>query len=156
MNVLLSIKPEFAEKILRGSKKYEFRKTTFSHPEAVETVYLYSSSPVQRVVGAFTMAEVSEGSPRQLWEQFGHQSGMDDRDRFMAYFEDTEEGYAIGIDQVLELDEAIDPRERIDDFVPPVSFHYLDDDSELNVLNGSGAASPGNSSPTKLEQYSSD
>ena len=29
MQVLLSIKPEFAESILAGSKKYEFRKVIF-------------------------------------------------------------------------------------------------------------------------------
>jgi len=151
MNVLLSIKPEFADKILDGSKRFEFRKTTFSQPEAVETVYLYSSSPVQQVVGAFTMTDILEGSPKQLWEKCGHSSGIDDRDRFMAYFEGTEEGYAIEIDQILKLEEAMNPRERVDDFVPPVSFYYLDDDSKLDLFDHSGdTVSPEDPVPTKL------
>ena len=31
MKVLLSIKPEFAEKIFNGTKKYEFRKSIFKN-----------------------------------------------------------------------------------------------------------------------------
>lgn len=33
MKVLLSIKPEFAERIFNGSKKYEFRKVIFKNPD---------------------------------------------------------------------------------------------------------------------------
>ena len=32
MKILLSIKPEFAEKIFSGSKKYEFRRRIFKAP----------------------------------------------------------------------------------------------------------------------------
>lgn len=157
MNVLLSIRPEFADKILNGSKRYEFRKTGFRAPDEIDVIHLYSASPVQRVVGAFTMGDISVGSPERLWEQFGHSSGIDDRDRFMKYFEGKEEGYAIEIDQVLELEEMINPHEQIDDFVPPVSFYYLDDDSELDLSNQfSRTISPDDPAPAKIKEYSSD
>jgi predicted transcriptional regulator len=42
MRVLLSIKPEFAFKILMV-KKYEFRKVVFKNPK-VKTVVVYASS----------------------------------------------------------------------------------------------------------------
>ena len=44
MNVLLSIKPEFAFKIFDGTKKYEFRKSIFKKP-GVKKVIVYASSP---------------------------------------------------------------------------------------------------------------
>jgi type I restriction enzyme S subunit len=155
MNVLLSIKPEFADKILNGSKRYEFRKTCFSEPEKVDTVYLYASSPVQRIVGGFTISDIAAGSPEQLWAQFGHSSGMNDPNRLIRYFEGKDKGYAIEIDQVFELEDDIDPREEVADFVPPVSFYYLDDDSELDVRSVETVA-PEDPVPTEIEQYYSD
>jgi len=39
MKILLSIKPEYAEKIFAGTKKYEFRRSIFKNPD-VKTVPL--------------------------------------------------------------------------------------------------------------------
>ena len=47
--ILLSIKPEYVERIFNGSKKYEFRK--YLPQEKVEKIVVYSTDPVQRVVG---------------------------------------------------------------------------------------------------------
>ena len=41
MKVLLSIKPEFVEKIIRGEKKYEYRKRIFK--KHVEKIWLETS-----------------------------------------------------------------------------------------------------------------
>ena len=36
--ILLSIKPEYAKKIIDGTKKYEFRKRLAKHPVTKETL----------------------------------------------------------------------------------------------------------------------
>ena len=46
MKVILSIKPEFVEKIINGEKKFEYRKK-FSKSEK----FLFISSPIKLVVG---------------------------------------------------------------------------------------------------------
>jgi len=125
MNVLLSIKPEFSNKILSGEKQYEFRKTKFSDPTRVDTVYMYASSPVQQVVGTFSVGEVEGASPKILWDEYGDVSGIDDRSRFMEYFSGTETGYAIEVEESKALHQAVDPRTFIEDFHPPVSFQYV-------------------------------
>jgi type I restriction enzyme S subunit len=155
MNVLLSIKPEFAEKILSGGKQYEFRKTLFSEPEEVDTIFLYASSPVQRVVGAFTIADVISDDPANLWQKYGHSSGIADRSRFMSYFDGSEEGYAIEVGHVHEFDKPINPSKVVDDFSPPVSFYYMQEDSELDMTPKLPKAMSGTDSPDLL-QYSSD
>ena len=38
MTVLLSIKPEFAEKIFNGTKKFEFRKSIFKNTDVKKVV----------------------------------------------------------------------------------------------------------------------
>ena len=57
MKVLLSIKPEFAEKIFNGTKKYEFRKSIFKNKD-VDTVVVYASSPWQYVIGEFHIDKI--------------------------------------------------------------------------------------------------
>jgi type I restriction enzyme S subunit len=126
VNVLLSIEPGFAKKILSGEKRYEFRKTTFRDPDVVEQVFLYASSPVQEIVGAFTLSSVIADSPEALWNRFRNESGIESYERFAEYFGDTDTGYAIEIDDVVRFDEPIDPWRHVDDFRPPVSFQYVD------------------------------
>jgi predicted transcriptional regulator len=70
MNVLLSIKPKYVEEILNGNKKYEFRKSIFKCKEKLEMIYIYSSSPVKKVVGAFVIESIIEDHPKVLWEKF--------------------------------------------------------------------------------------
>src|SRR6056297_2366742 len=122
MNALLSIKPEFADKILSGEKRYEFRKTRFSSPSEVDSVYLYASSPAQQLVGSFTFNEIIEGHPTELWREFGEESGIENQSRFMDYFSGRSTGYAIEIDEVTALESPIDPRQEVANFRPPVSF----------------------------------
>ena len=50
MKILLSIKPNYVEEIICGTKLYEFRKTLYRRRD-VKTIVVYSSSPVCRVVG---------------------------------------------------------------------------------------------------------
>lgn len=125
MNVLLSIKPEFARKIIRGEKEYEFRRTTFSDPSAVEQVIMYATAPVQRILGFFSFSEVVTGRPEDLWRRFKDASGIEDRHRFMEYFSGTATGFALKIDWVESLDDPLDPRDYVENFRPPISFNYV-------------------------------
>ena len=45
MKALLSIKPEFADMIFAGTKRYEFRRAIFKRND-LEGVLVYASSPV--------------------------------------------------------------------------------------------------------------
>lgn len=47
MKVLLSINPEYVEKIFSGIKKYEYRRSIFKN-EAVDTIVIYSTSPIKK------------------------------------------------------------------------------------------------------------
>jgi hypothetical protein len=56
-SVLLSVKPEFAAKILDGSKRWEFRRVLWQELDA-NYVYVYVSAPVKRVVARFVVSQV--------------------------------------------------------------------------------------------------
>ena len=50
MKVLMSIKPLYAEQILQGKKKYEYRRRIFKRSD-VSSLVIYESAPVSLVVG---------------------------------------------------------------------------------------------------------
>lgn len=95
MKVILSIKPEYAEKIFNGSKKFEFRRSIFREKK-VKTVIVYASSPVQQVIGEFEIDEIINCEIDALWGMTEHYSGIT-RDYFYQYFSEKETGYAIKI-----------------------------------------------------------
>lgn len=124
MKVLLSIKPEFAEKIFNGTKKYEFRRSIFKNKN-VKTVVVYASSPVQRVIGEFEIATILNHNLQELWNLTKDHSGIT-KNFFFDYFINKEKGYAIKIKEAKLYDKALSIK---DDFnaTPPQSFMYLEE-----------------------------
>ena len=74
MNVILSIKPEFVEKIFSGEKQYEYRKILFK--QKVDTVYIYASRPISKIVGEFKIDEILCDNPGNIWKETKRQSGV--------------------------------------------------------------------------------
>jgi predicted transcriptional regulator len=123
MNILLSIKPKYAESIISGRKKYEFRKVVFKK-NYIDNVYIYCSSPVKRIIGAFRVGDIIEDRPERLWDRLNEFSGLDEQE-FFDYFGNIEKGFAIEIKNVEKFENPVDPIEVIPDFVPPQSFYYV-------------------------------
>jgi len=124
MNALLSIKPKYVEAIVRGDKRYEFRRSIFRNKN-IAKVYIYSTAPVKKVVGAFGIGQIIEDHPKRLWRQLNRSSGLDDVE-FFSYFRDAERGFAIEIKSIEEFENPIDPWDLAPSFVPPQSFCYID------------------------------
>lgn len=122
MKVLLSIKPEFADKIFSGEKKFEFRRVIFKN-KAVSTVVVYVSSPVQKVVGEFEIGSIITDGISALWEQTKEHAGISG-EFFQAYFSDKREGHAIVIKKVTRYKKPLCLRKDFD-LLPPQSFMYL-------------------------------
>ena len=121
MNVLLSIKPQYVEKILNGTKKYEFRRSLFKKP--VRRIEIYSSSPVRKLVGFFVPGKIVEDSPANLWKHFQNDAGVTEKE-FFAYFHKKEIGYAIEIVEFETYPVPIDPFVEWPTFIPPQSYAY--------------------------------
>lgn len=129
MNVLLSIKPKYVDRILSGMKKYEFRKVIFREP--VHEVVIYSSCPVKKIIGKFRVGKIIEDTPENLWLQVKEDSGLN-TDEFFSYFQGKEKGFAIGIDEIVTFNEPIDPWVLNTKFTPPQSFQYIEESCYCN------------------------
>ncbi|MCB0381174.1 MAG: hypothetical protein KDD24_07950 [Flavobacteriales bacterium] len=125
MKVVLSIKPEFADKIFNGTKKFEFRKAIFKN-ENIKTVVVYSSSPVQKVIGEFQIGEIFNYDLKTLWDKTKEFSGITE-DYFYKYFENRDDGFAIQIKKMTKFKQ---PRCLKEDYnlTPPQSFAYWSND----------------------------
>ena len=124
MNVILSIKPEFVEKIFSGEKQYEYRKILFK--QKVDTVYIYASRPISKIVGEFKIDEILCDTPGNIWKETRCQSGVT-RKFFDKYYKGREKAVALKIKECKEYKEAINPDSLIPNFKVPQSFIYIED-----------------------------
>ena len=89
-NVLLSIKPEYAERIFSGEKRFEFRKKIWKNYNVLsvidtQKIYLYVSAPVKRIQGYFKYHHVTVANPRKLWKKHDFLAGITEKE-FQTYF----------------------------------------------------------------------
>lgn len=132
MEVLLSIKPEFANKIFNGDKKYEYRKVIFKNRD-VNKIVVYASAPTSKVIGEFEIEKIMNESPEVLWQKTKRYSGIS-RIYFEKYFKGRSVGYAIKVKKVKKYKT---PKSLQDEYGlrPPQSFIYLSKVKHTNKIN---------------------
>lgn len=123
MKVLLSVKPEFAEKILSGEKKYEFRKAMFKNSN-VKTVVIYATMPMGKVVGEFDFDSILSDKPSVIWAETSFFSGITKK-FFNEYFSGRNNAYAIKISKVRRYKTPKNLKEFVPSGQAPQSFCYL-------------------------------
>lgn len=125
MKVLLSIKPEYANKIFSGEKKFEYRKAIFLN-KSVKSIVVYSTMPVGKIIGEFTVDGVISDQPETVWNETKNHAGIN-KSFFNAYFDGRDKAYAIKISNPQLYKEPIDPKKNNSSFVPPQSFRYINE-----------------------------
>lgn len=119
--LLLSIKPEYVEKILQGEKKFEYRKRLAK--EDVSYIYVYSTAPSMKVVASVHIEGHLSDSPTALWEKTKAAAGIS-RAKFRDYFRGCKTAYAYKLGKV----EVFESPKNLSDFgvaVAPQSFVYI-------------------------------
>jgi predicted transcriptional regulator len=119
---LLPIQPRYANAIIRGEKRVEFRRRRFGREVAY--VVVYASSPICGIVGYFRVSQIAEGCPRDIWEDFKH-VGAIARDDFFRYYQGTERAFAIGIERVCVFGSPVSLNRLSNSLKAPQSYSYL-------------------------------
>ncbi|MDI6655519.1 MAG: hypothetical protein QME59_06505 [Candidatus Hydrothermarchaeota archaeon] len=131
-NVLLSVEPRYAEAILSGAKKYEFRRTIFKRKD-IDKVYLYSNSTTKKIVGSFKIEKILKGTPQEIWNTCYKYSGISRKD-FFKYFKGSRKAFGIKIKDVHRFYAPVDPYLIVDNFKPPQSFYYIGENIFSNEM----------------------
>lgn len=128
--LLISIKPEFAKKILSGEKTFEFRKKLPKEP--VDTMLIYASSPVQRIIGYAHVDGIHTLPLSQLWERTKRGAGIDNG-YFHEYFGWMREGSALALSSPVSLTRPV-RLEEIGVRKAPQSFMYIEKELFNNIF----------------------
>ena len=123
MKVLLSIKPEYAEKILSGEKKFEFRRVLPKN-KSVKKVVIYATLPVGKIVGEFEIEELISDNPPRLWANTAEFSGIT-ADFFDTYFDGKDIAHAIKVGKVKKYKREKDLIDILPSGIAPQSFCYI-------------------------------
>ncbi|WP_338946725.1 hypothetical protein KST17_01905 [Fusobacterium canifelinum] len=122
MKILLSINPEYVKKIFSGEKKYEYRRNIFKNKE-IESIIIYCTYPIKKIVGEFLIEKIIKDSPNKLWELSSTKTGIT-KEKFDSYFLGKEEGYAIKIGKVIEYSKMKELKDYNIEKAPQ-SFQYI-------------------------------
>ena len=126
--LLMSVKPEFAERIMWRKKTVEVRRK-FSTRWINHRINIYASAPVMSLMGEARIAGVVLNKPEAIWDRFQNQIGCS-REEFDAYAAGTDELYAIELDDVRPYRDRL-PLVQISRWVnesltPPQSYFTLE------------------------------
>ncbi|MDR3256767.1 MAG: hypothetical protein LBT18_03890 [Endomicrobium sp.] len=97
--ILLSIKPEYVEKIFDNTKRYEY--CCIPAKNNVDSIIIYCTYPVKKIVGGLKIKSVLMKPPITLWKMTRHNAGIS-KDRFYEYFNGKPIAYAYEIESVVK------------------------------------------------------
>lgn len=64
---LFSIRPQYANAVFSGVKKYELRRGFIDELSAGDVIFLYVSGNEQKIKGLFKAGSVFRGTPQEVW-----------------------------------------------------------------------------------------
>lgn len=128
--IILSIHPKYANAILEGDKKVEFRRNGV--PECISYMVLYATAPVQKIVGYCEISDCVVSTPKQLWQMYNMLGEITKKD-FFEYYKNYEAGKCYLINKFHKLEEPMNISEATKLERPPQSFAYLEDE-EIDKL----------------------
>ena len=123
-HLFISVKPEFANKIISQKKKIELRKVKPS-VEVGSYVIIYASSPIKSILGFGVVQEIIETTPKQMWKKYSSMLGID-KIRFDDYYNGTEKAIGIKIKNTKQIPpiHLKDLRNDTPNFHPPQIYRY--------------------------------
>lgn len=98
-SLLLAIKPDLADRILRGEKTIEVRRR-FNERWRGARIALYASNPERALVGEATIGNIESASPDLIWELHGGRIGCS-FEELRAYSGEASEVFAIELTDII-------------------------------------------------------
>jgi predicted transcriptional regulator len=137
--LLLSIRPEYANKIFNCTKTVELRRVRPRFLNEGDLVVMYVSSPEKAVLGSFKVDSIVEKSTPDLWEEVEKIAGIS-HEEFYDYYKDLQVGVGIFLKDIHRFSKPVELhrlRNKLPDLKPPQSFRYLTA-SQFKIVNSLG------------------
>ena len=140
--LLLSIRPEYANKIFDSNKTVELRRVRPRLLNEGDLVLIYVSSPEKAVFGSFIVHSIIEKPIAELWEEVKDKAGISPG-KFYDYYQGTSKGIGIFLKDIYKFNQPVKLqhlRKKLPDLKPPQSYRYITD-KQLKIVNSLGECS---------------
>lgn len=131
-NIIISIHPQYANKIDSGEKTYEVRTRKFNIKDGTR-VWIYRTLPDACISSTAIVQTVISISPLQAWKKYSERMCIAKKN-FDSYTKGRKEIYLLKISDVMPLKKALtlaELRKKIPPFFPPQFFKKLDPKEEI-------------------------
>lgn len=127
INMIMSFNNDDIDNIFTNNKRIVFKRNITY--EYINQIFIYSKES-HEILGYFKGNEIDEYPPENLWFNFKEKSAISE-DEFFNYFENSEKGYAIRINDLIKFKYPI----KIPDFKLNSEFYFIHpNDSKVNFL----------------------
>lgn len=126
-DILLSVKPAYANLLVDGIKTIELRRKFPTAPVAGTRIVIYSSSPEKLVIGDCEIKEILHLPTNKLWSSVATEA-LVAKDFFDSYFDGLDSGFGIRVWKARRYKKPI-PLVSVlgKKAVAPQSYRYLPD-----------------------------
>lgn len=119
--ILLSLHPQYWDMYMSGAKIWELRKYTNAPCITVDSMVIYATAPVSRIVGEVNIVSRHGAYLDELWKTV--ESGVCiTRTQYDRYYAGHRMGLAFRLGDVWEY------TPKLPCYIPPQSWRYMDDD----------------------------
>lgn len=126
--LLISVKPEFAEKIMNGEKTIELRKSAPKKVSKENYILIYVTSPVKELWGICKINNIIKEDPTEFWKNYGSQTGITET-QFSEYYRTNRNAFGIELKDVRNFSKyAIELKQlkkAFPNFMPPQTYSYI-------------------------------
>jgi predicted transcriptional regulator len=124
-DVILSIKPKYADQIMAGVKTVELRRRFSNEALIGAHAFIYSSTPAKAMIGYATISDVRRMTVQRIWNQYADEARVT-HDEFNAYFRGLKYGYVISLRnaQRFKASAAMNDLRKRFGFRAPQSYRY--------------------------------
>lgn len=127
--LLVSIKPQYAEKIFKGEKTIELRKSAPRQAGKDSYMLIYVTAPVKELWGVCKIENIIKENPKTLWDNFGKETGVSKKE-FYDYYQKNNYAFGIQLKEVRNLLKGSvnlkSLKSLIPGFMPPQTYAYID------------------------------
>jgi predicted transcriptional regulator len=130
--LIISVKPEYAVKIVNHQKTIELRKNVPNVSNG-DYVIIYATMPVKTVVGFAKVKRIIKTTPNQMWGENEARLGISKK-AFEEYYANSDVSVGIEFNSITKLNVGFSLQEIkkfIPKFTPPQTYKYL---SNLQAL----------------------
>ncbi len=137
--LLISVKPQYAKKILEGKKTIELRKSAPQRINKDTLMLIYVTSPINELWGVCKIKNIIKDNPKKLWERVGVQTGITEEE-FNSYYKKYDNAFGIEVEEIKNLSKhsisLSSLRKLINGFIPPQTYGYINkNEIDGNLLN---------------------